>query len=377
MKACMMLSVVVVSLFVAACSPGRGTDGPSCAIHMGGKAPATGRTPLDAWLANTPLFVAHRGGDADWVEATAEAYRKAAGWNSQLALEVPVWRTSDGVWVVSEGPTTRRVFGTNDDIRSSTWATLSRLSSTVGAYRMARLVNDVLIPYGRSRILFIDNKADSNVTAFFNLLDSYAGNSRYVSKGYYASSRTATEAHNRGYKTWGYYYARNMGNFASTQSRFDLLGLNSSAPASDFATMRATGKPVIAHIIANASMASVAWCKGASGFMVSGVEEVVPRAPAMLARRPRWLIALAKPRSDRAHGTPGRGSRLDISTICEKCTDVVMIALRDRRRSELGLQCIGNPDATRTILAETQTARRRWDDLPGRFQSPRRVEPRH
>ncbi|MEP7019153.1 MAG: hypothetical protein ABI808_00770 [Pseudonocardiales bacterium] len=41
--------------------------------------------------------------------------------------------------------------------------------------------------------------------------------------------------------------------------------------------MRSTGKPVIAHLVTSATQASAALCKGASGLMVSGVLEVVPR----------------------------------------------------------------------------------------------------
>ena len=274
----MKVPVVFAAVLIAAvgCSSGNGgprTSGARCITAAPSR--TTGHPTLDQWIANRPLYVAHRGGDADWVEGTADAYRKAAGWNRQLALEVPVWRTSDGVWVVSHDATTGRVFDKNLDIRASTWTELSKLSTKIGGLRMARLVNDILIPYGSTRILFIDNKADTHVHAFFTLLDAYAGSTRYVSKGYYTSKNTATEARKRGYVTWGYYNDGDMGKFAATQSRFDLLGLNYTAPESDFVAMSATGKPVIADVIASPSSALSASCKGASGFMVSGVREVV------------------------------------------------------------------------------------------------------
>lgn len=238
-----------------------------------------GQTPLQCWLDHPPFYIAHRGGDADWVEGTADAYRKAAAWNASLALEVPVWRTADGVWVVSEDPTTGRVFGTDDDIRRSTWAQLSTLRSVRGGYPMARLVQDILVPYGRSRILFIDNKGDADVGPFLDLLDSYGGPSRYVCKSYYHSLNTATAARRRGYLTWGYYYQSTMGDFAATEHSFDLLGLNYDAPASSFATLRATGKPVIAHVVRTRAGAEEALAKGAEGIMASGVREIVPRTP--------------------------------------------------------------------------------------------------
>lgn len=275
--------IAIMMVTIAGCSSGSSpeqgtkTNSDGCTAYARDRSvPPVGRTPLDRWLAHRPLYVAHRGGDANWVEGTASAYRAAAAWSPRLALEVPVWRSSDGVWVVSEDATTGRVFGTNDSIQSSAWSTLSALRTTVGGHRMARLVDDVLKPYGMSRILFIDNKAAKHVDEFFDLLDSYAGNTRYVSKSYYTAKNSALEAHKRGYVTWGYYYDRNMTAFAATQSRFDLLGLNYSAPAADFLIMRATGKAVIAHVITTPSSASTGSCKGASGYMVSDVKQVVP-----------------------------------------------------------------------------------------------------
>jgi glycerophosphoryl diester phosphodiesterase len=237
----------------------------------------TGTTPVERWLASTPLFIAHRGGDADWTEGTADAYKNAAAWNPKLALEVPVWKTSDGVYVISEDPTTGRVFGTDYDIQSTPWATLSRLRTLNGGYPMGRLVNDVLIPYGSSRVFFVDNKSNADLDSFFDLLDSYGGRNRFISKSYYNSRATAAEAHARGYLTWGYYYEKDMANFASTQSRFDLLGINYSASPATFETMHATGKQIIAHLIDSPAEEFRASCLGASGYMVSGVTQVVKR----------------------------------------------------------------------------------------------------
>jgi glycerophosphoryl diester phosphodiesterase len=233
-------------------------------------------TPVARWLAKTPFFVAHRGGDASWVEGTSDAYLNAAKWNPDLALEVPVWRSADGVWVVSEAPTTGKVFNADYPIISTTWRTLSTLRTKHDNLPMARLKNDILEPYGSTRILFIDNKSDQHVGEFFDLLGSYAGPARYISKGFYRSKQTAMEAHRRGYLTSGYYGTTDMSHFADTQARFDLLGLDYSAPRQDFTEMNATHKPVIAYIIRDQTVGSAAVCNGASGLMVSAVREVVP-----------------------------------------------------------------------------------------------------
>ncbi len=233
-------------------------------------------TPLQQWMSTSPMYVAHRGGDADWTEGTADAYAHAAAWNPDLALEVPLQLTSDGVWVVSEDPTTERVFGTDDKISRTPWATLALLRSIDGHHPMARLVNDILAVYPQNRIIFVDDKAGVAVRDFLALLDAHGGPSRFVVKTYWQSVDLPVQARSLGYTTWGYYYAKDMPHFAATQSRFDLLGLNYNAPVADFDTMRATGKPVIAHIIGSARAAATALHNGATGLMVSAVQQVVP-----------------------------------------------------------------------------------------------------
>jgi glycerophosphoryl diester phosphodiesterase len=233
-------------------------------------------TPLQAWLSHTPLYVAHRGGDADWTEGTAYAYGQAAAWNPRLALEAAVWRSSDGVWVISEERSTGRLFDADVDIPSTPWSVLSKLRTRVGHRPMARLREDLLDVYGRTRILFLDNKQDLHATEFLDLLSSYAGRTRYVVKSFWNSDVTAAAAHRRGYLTWGYYYAKDMAHVAATQRHFDLLGLEYSASDRDFRVLEATGKPVIAHVIEAPDQARTALDKGASGLMVAGVRSVVP-----------------------------------------------------------------------------------------------------
>lgn len=251
-----------------------------CGGCSGAKTPAGSAAQpvqtVQAWLRTTPMRIAHRGGDRDWPEGTAEAYRNAAAWNPSLALEVPVWRTLDGVWVVSEDRTTGRVFDADYAIPATPWSTLARLRTRDGGQPMARLVQDVLNPYGRKRVLFVDNKADSAVTSFMDLLDDHGGHSQIVVKSFSRAAQTVREAHRRGYVTWGYYFPPDMPVFASTQANFDLLGLPYDAPSSDFQLMLATGKPVIAHIVPTSAAAREGLANGARGLMISDVTAVVP-----------------------------------------------------------------------------------------------------
>ena len=190
---------------------------------------------------------------------------------------MPIWQTSDGVWVVSESATTGRVFGTDENIGRTPWVTLAALRTVQGHLPMARLVNDILAVYPRNRILFVDDKANADISGFFDLLLEYGGPGRFVVKSYWSSVDLPQQARKLGYTTWGYYYSKDMPQFAASSKRFDLLGLNYGAPATDFATMLATGKPLIAHVIDSASAATAALHAGASGLMVSAVQQVVPR----------------------------------------------------------------------------------------------------
>ena len=241
-------------------------------------APTPGPTPLSQWLAMSVVEIAHRGGDADWPEASPLAYLQATAWNPSLALEFSARRTADGVWVASEDATTGRVFGTNRTIATSTWAQLSTLRSTVGGQPMSRLDRTVLQQVPTSRILFVDDKDDAHVDELLDLLDRYGGRKRTVIKSYYSAVATPAAARARGYATWGYYYERNMTDFAKTQGKFDLLGMQFDASAATWSTLRATGKRLFAHIVATPAQAAAGRAAGATGLMVSGVKEIVPKA---------------------------------------------------------------------------------------------------
>jgi hypothetical protein len=82
----------------------------------------------------------------------------------------------------------------------------------------------------------------------------------------------------RGYKSWGYFYQTDAANFATYQGRWDILGMDYNADNATWNTILSYGKPVIGHIVPNSTAATTALGYGASGLMVSGVEQVVPRS---------------------------------------------------------------------------------------------------
>ena len=97
---------------------------------------------ISALATTNPLYVAHRGGyTSTYGEQTLPNYTASASQNSQAFLEISVWDTADaGVYAASHDRTTARVFsGASLDVPSSTWATLSSLTTIIGGNPIQRL----------------------------------------------------------------------------------------------------------------------------------------------------------------------------------------------------------------------------------------------
>jgi hypothetical protein len=231
------------------------------------------------WMALPLRMVAHRGGWASTLgEETLAAYTKSAGWNPDLALEMSVWQCSTGEWVLSHDRTTGRVFtGTDYDIPTTSWSTLSALRSIAGNNPIAKL--DDLLPIFAvgNRVIFLDNKQQVSMPALLDILDSYGGKDRFVAKNTGPSTSWATAARARGYKGWGYYYPADLP-AASGNSSWDMLGMTYGASASDWATIKGFGKPVLAHILDSAAAYVTAQAANPFGYMVSDILNVVPVA---------------------------------------------------------------------------------------------------
>jgi hypothetical protein len=258
------------------------SPGLSRAAAFGGTGTFKALSRVEAFLANAPTYTAHRGGSADWPEMTMYAYTQAAAWNSNMALEVSVIRTSDGLWMGSHDSTTDRVFGVHYDITTTPWSTLQTLRTTVGNQPPA-LLTDILAAFP-DRVFVVDDKMNSFLPQFLDTLDANGGPQRIIVKGYGPQAgdiNKANAATARGYQTWGYYYHADTVNLASTQGNWSILGEDAvGAPpgdATDWAAIKSYGKPVWAHIIATASQKTYADTFSPTGYMVSGVMEAVPR----------------------------------------------------------------------------------------------------
>jgi len=267
--------------------------------------------PMDTILRNTPIWVAHRGGSVSWpYEETLQAYTYADRWAAPavMAFECSVFQSSDGVWVASHDPNTGRVFNADYDIRTTPWATLQTLTSIVGGYPIARL--DELLDAFPDRAWFVDNKAFTAFTTFLSLLDGRGGPGRFVVKSYGGGGATqVAQAKAAGYQTWGYFYETDTPTLAANQGRWDLLGEDYGATSGTWTQIKSYGKPVLAHILPNAAAKATADQYSPQGFMVSGVEAIIPQTPvpAVLAGAGS-LTATAQPATAAAAALSGTGA---------------------------------------------------------------------
>ena len=229
-----------------------------------------------------PFYIAHRGGSKDFPEMSLYGYTRSA-YAGYQALEISLARSSDGVWFGLHDAYLDRTSlessgGTTLQASSMTWAQISaydispwQTTNTGQPHRPYAKLTDILNVYYRSHILFIDPKsANSFRSELLDILDALPGNpkDRIVAK--FAGNGTstwATDARARGYKAWGYFYSGD--NWATYGSQFDYLGMDYTAPQTDWDSIKALGKPVIGHIVPDAASASTALTKGANGLMVS------------------------------------------------------------------------------------------------------------
>lgn len=237
-----------------------------------------------------PFVVAHRGGDDDWPEMSLLAYRSAIALGVD-AVEVSLARTSDGVWFGLHDGTLDRTSGVQGFVAAQhTWAEVSRLRISAKATRdpstppqpYARL-EDVVATVGRRRAIFVDPKAAQEHTD--ELLDLLARlidhpQDLVVAKGEIGlQQHWATSAQARGYRTWGFTYGSLLGKdpalLTTDLSAWSWLGLDVGAGAQAWATMRALGRPLIAHVLSTAEQGRTAVSLGADGLMVSDVRAVL------------------------------------------------------------------------------------------------------
>lgn len=246
--------------------------------------PMAGST-LDRFLASKPFYVAHRLGGTEYPEFTQKGLTESlkAGFK---ALELSVRRCATGEYVlIHDWITSRTVPGTEYQVWNTAWSVLSGLQQASGGFLR---LTDVLDQVGDDIVLAIDHKVTSSKevgstgdmeseAALFDLLEGRFGvedAKRRVIIKHFIKGGVSQRARERGYKTMCMMYQNEIA--GADLSLFDVLGMEWNADQSVWDILKATGKPLIAHIITTKQQADIALTKGATGLMASVPSVVHP-----------------------------------------------------------------------------------------------------
>ena len=237
---------------------------------------------VDRFLASKPFYVAHRLGGTEYPEFTRQGLDASlrAGFK---ALELSVRRCSTGEFVlVHDWVTTRTVPGTDYQIWNTPWSVLSGLQQASGGFLR---LTDVVDRVGDDIVLAIDHKVTSSKQSgsqgdmdsekeLFDYLDTIPNAKDRVLIKQFVNGGVAGRAKAKGYKSMCMMYPAEVA--GADLSSFDVLGMEWDAPDDVWATLKATGKPLIAHIITTRQQADQALSKGATGLMASVPSAVHP-----------------------------------------------------------------------------------------------------
>lgn len=246
--------------------------------------PVVDRDHVADFLAATPFYVAHRLGGTEYPEFTRRGLDAslAAGFK---ALELSVRRCATGEFVlIHDWVTTRTVPGTDYQIWNTPWSTLAGLQQAYGGFLR---LTDVVDSVPQDVVLAIDHKVTSDKqtsstgdmeseAALFALLEERLGaqaQKRVIVK-HFIQGGVATRAKAKGYRTMCMMYPNEVA--GADLTAWDVLGMEWNAPDDVWAALRATGKPLIAHIITTQAQATRARERGATGLMSSVPSQVHP-----------------------------------------------------------------------------------------------------
>lgn len=246
--------------------------------------PVVDRDHVAEFLAATPFYVAHRLGGTEYPEFTRRGLDAslAAGFK---ALELSVRRCATGEFVlIHDWVTTRTVPGTDYQIWNTPWSTLAGLQQASGGFLR---LTDVVDSVPQDVVLAIDHKVTSDKqtsstgdmeseAALFALLEERLGaqaQKRVIVK-HFIQGGVATRAKAKGYRTMCMMYPNEVA--GADLTAWDVLGMEWNAPDDVWAALRATGKPLIAHIITTQAQATRARERGATGLMSSVPSQVHP-----------------------------------------------------------------------------------------------------
>lgn len=244
----------------AACRPGAGASG---SVVTEPEAPRQVETPrqveeaseavttVSALLSADRFHIAHRGSGDNWPEHTMAAYAGAVAAGA-AALEVSVCATSDGVLVCHHDRDLQRLSGDTRRIEDLTWADLQEvridargwLGPAAAPEPIPRL-SDVLDRFAPSVAIFIEDKQGTNTTRLLDVMDAYEDPTEHFVWKQWAGASQHRAAHERGYRTWGYFGEELLERSAELAGEFDLLGVYHRLSDDQISSVVALGTPVI------------------------------------------------------------------------------------------------------------------------------------
>lgn len=244
--------------------------------------PAPVGSAVDRFLASKPFYVAHRLGGTEYPEFTRQGLDASlrAGFK---ALELSVRRCSTGEFVlIHDWVTTRTVPGTDYQIWNTPWSTLAGLQQASGGFMR---LTDVVDSVGNDIVLAIDHKVTSSKptgsqgdmeseNALFDYLDTIPNAKDRVLIKQFVNGGVSERAKAKGYKSMCMMYPAEVA--GADLAKWDVLGMEWNAEQGVWDTLKATDKPLIAHIITTQQQADQALSKGATGLMASVPSVVHP-----------------------------------------------------------------------------------------------------
>lgn len=232
---------------------------------------------VDALLASSPFYIAHRGSGDNWTEHSAYAYASALG-AGMKAIEISVHATADGVLVCHHDPNTLRMTGKNLTIADQTYSTIALLRSDARQWlgpaaqvQPIPRLKDILDVHAATHIIFLEDKTDSHSRELLDLMDSYPDARQHFVWKQPAISESYSKANAHGYKTWGYFEAGTSGQYQLLVPRFDYVGINTAATDEETSALVGFKKPVIAWEVHNRWMRDRLIRLGVQGMMCSNV----------------------------------------------------------------------------------------------------------
>jgi glycerophosphoryl diester phosphodiesterase len=255
----------------------------------GARKPAT----ITSLVADTPFYVAHRGGGDNWPEMTAYAYQQAALLPYVKAIEVSAVLSADRVLVCSHDLTTTRLTGVMYTIAKQTWRNLTELrvkptwtsDPNQPSQPLARF-DEVIEKYISSLVVFIEPKDPHAIKPMMEKAISLGNPERVVWKQpiNQTNFRAAKEA---GFATWAYvlnepsHLGENLKRFAASPD-IDFLGVpryeDDEFIAEVVRAAETNGKKTIAWPIRTAENRSRVMQLGCSGMMTSNIVDL-PKIP--------------------------------------------------------------------------------------------------